>query len=176
MWPFRRTHRFPGVKQNADGTIDFSLTKEEAAAADSALKNFQGFVVHPDCAERIRNGTIAVALSHYAKDLIALNCAEVPDKISRSKWANIQSVLEKAIASTWKAYSLWAAPVFIYQRASFLKMLGEKVQALELFARFADMQPKFHSDQSDDLLFKYEGTDIEHALAHARRETSTVSS
>jgi hypothetical protein len=34
MWPFAKKQRFPGVKQNSDGTIEFSATDEEARAAD----------------------------------------------------------------------------------------------------------------------------------------------
>jgi hypothetical protein len=36
MWPFSKQHSFPGVKHNADGTMDFFLTDEEARQADLA--------------------------------------------------------------------------------------------------------------------------------------------
>jgi hypothetical protein len=63
MRPFKTSRRFPGVKQNTDGTIEFELSGEEAREADRALEMFKGLLVHPDSAEPIRNGTIAVALS-----------------------------------------------------------------------------------------------------------------
>jgi hypothetical protein len=41
-----RTMRFPGVKENQDGTIEFSLTDEEAWRADLALKELKGVLFH----------------------------------------------------------------------------------------------------------------------------------
>jgi TPR repeat protein len=78
MWPFTKSARFPGVKENTDGTIEFELTAGEAREADRALEMFKGLVVHAEAAERIRNGTIAVALARYAKDK--------QDDISAIKW------------------------------------------------------------------------------------------
>jgi hypothetical protein len=77
MWPFSKKHRFPGVKENVDGTIDFSLTDEEAREADFALQSFKGVLVHPDAADKVHNGTIAVALSHYANKLISTHCLDI---------------------------------------------------------------------------------------------------
>jgi hypothetical protein len=55
MWPFSKKHHFPGVEQNSDGTINFSLTDDEAREADRALKMFEGLLVHRDAAEIITN-------------------------------------------------------------------------------------------------------------------------
>jgi len=52
------------VKENRNGTIEFTLTDEEALRADCALDNLAGLSFHPEAADRIRNGTIAVALSN----------------------------------------------------------------------------------------------------------------
>jgi len=54
MWPFSREPEFPGVALRPDGTIDFTLTPEEAREADAALAEFKGYAVHPDYAERVR--------------------------------------------------------------------------------------------------------------------------
>jgi hypothetical protein len=170
MWPFSKKHHFPGVQQNSDGTINFSLTDEETREADRALLMFKGYVVHPDAAEKMRNGTIAVALSHYAKDIVTMQFAE-------AEGANrpvIQQTLEKAVAAVWKAYSLCSLPAFIYHRANLLQMLGEKVQARQLFASFVKKQAEFKADQIDMRLLDYEGTNIEKALLHANREVAQI--
>ena len=71
MWPLSKKKRFPGVRENKDGTIDFSLSDEEANLADLALQAFKGVGFHPEIADKFRNGIIAVALSHYAIELVA---------------------------------------------------------------------------------------------------------
>lgn len=170
MWPFSKQHRFPGVKQNADGTIDFSLTDEEAREADLALHAFKGVLAHPEAAERLRNGTIAVALCRYAKDLVAMHCVGVTESEYKSNWPAIQGAIERAVAAAWKASSLCSLPIFLYHRASFLQMLGMRDEAQQLFGSFLKRHSEFNLDQVDLLLRDYEGTDIEHALSHAKRE------
>jgi len=171
MWPFAKKQRFPGIKQNPDGTIEFKLSNEEAQAADRALMAFKGMAVHQDAADKVRNGTIAVALSHYANDLVFMNCSiETTEAEDRANWPTIQKALKKAVAAVWKSYSLFPLPVFLYHRASFLAILGMRDEARKLFASFLIEQSKFKMDQIDKILFDYEGTDINRALSHAKKE------
>jgi hypothetical protein len=168
MWPFSKKHRFPGIEENPDGTINFSLTDDEARKADRALEMFKGYVVHPDAAEKIRNGSIAVALSHYASELVTFKCNPALEANS----SVIKQTLEKAIAAVWKSYSLCPLPIFLYHRARFFQLLDEKNQAHQLFASFVKKQTEFEMDHIDKMLLKHEGTKIEDALEHAIRETS----
>jgi hypothetical protein len=159
------------VKINADGTIDFTLTNEEASAADLALHQFKEVFVHPEVAEKVRNGTIAVALCRYAKNLVAEDCNKtIGAECIRNNWSAIQKTLEKAVAAVWKSYSLCPLPIFLYHRAAFLQRLGMKNEARRLFALFLTKQSEFKMDQIDKLLLDYEATDIEHALSHAKGE------
>lgn len=170
MWEFSKKQRFPGVRPNADGTIDFSLTEEEAREADLALQSFKGVLVHPEVAEKIRNGTIAVALSRYAKNLVAMHCIRVAESEYNANWPAIQGVLEKAVAAVWKSYSMCSLSIFLYHRACFLQMLGMKDEAHQLFTLFLKKQSEFKADNVSSLLIEYEGTDVGHALSHARQE------
>jgi hypothetical protein len=172
MWPFSIKHRFPGVEENSDGTINFSLTDDEAREADRALEMFKGSVVHPDAAEKIRNGTIAVALSHYASELVKFKCDLDSEAELKSKSQVIKQTLEKAIAAVWKSYCLYPLPIFLYHRASYFLLLGEKNQAHQLFATFVKKQTEYEVDYIDKTLLKYEGTKIGNALEHAIQETS----
>lgn len=172
MWPFSKKHRFPGVEENPDGTINFSLTDDEAREADRALEMFKGYVVHPEGAEKIRNGTIAVALSHYASELVIFNCDPDSEAELKSNSPVIKQTLGKAIAAVWKSFSLYPLPIFLYRRAGFFQLLGEKDQAHQLFASFVKKQTKFEADQIDKMLLRHEGTKIEGALEHAMREIS----
>ena len=168
MWPFSKKFRYPGVKENADGTIDFSLTQEEAREADTALKAFEGYVVHPEAAEKLRNGAMAVALCRYAKDMVGFNCTNLTEAEVGSRWSVIRDTLQKAIAAVWKSYSLHALPIFLYHRASFLRFLGQTDEAARLIAQFLCKQSEFRPDQIDEALMKWEGTDITNAIAVAK--------
>jgi len=169
MWPFSKRERFPGVKQNADGTIDFILTDEESREVDLALKAFEGVLVHPEVAERIRDGTIAVALSNYAKDLVARHCNGVTELEYNTNWPAMRGAIEKAVAAEWKASSLCPLPVFLYHRATFLQMLGMKDEDHQLFAAFLKKHSESDLDKIDKSLSNYEATDIGQALSHAKR-------
>jgi hypothetical protein len=174
MWPFSKKRHFPGVEQNSDGTINFALTDEEAHEGDCALKVFKGYAVHPDAADKIRNGTIAVALSRYANELVAFKCDPDSEAELKSNWPVIKETLEKAIAAVWKSYSLYSLPIFLYHRASFFQMLGEKEQAMELFTSFLKKQSEFKVEQIERMLLDYEGTNIEGALLHAKKAVGNV--
>ena len=170
MWPFFKKQRFPGIKQKNDGTIEFSLTDDEAREANLALQAWKGSLVHPEFAEKVRNGTIAVALSHYAQRLVMILPDVNTQSELKSNWPTIQVTLEKAIAAVWKSYSLCPLPVFLYHRAGLLKMLGLRDEARQLYASFLKKQFEFKMDQADKSLLDYEGTDIEYALSCAKQE------
>lgn len=170
MWPFSRKQRFPGVKPNSDGTIEFSLTDEEAREIELAMKTFEGVLIHPEFAERIPNGTMAVALSHYAKALVAVHCVGVSASEYKANRPAIRGALQKAVAAVWKSYSLCPLPIFLYHRASFFQMLGMRDEARQLFALFLEKHSDFKMDQLDKLQLDYEGTNIEEALSHAKLE------
>ena len=163
MGLFSHKLKFPGVALRPDGTIDFTLTPEEAREADAALAELKGYEGHPDYAERIRNGTIAVALSHYAKGLVHAHRSEIA--IAKGQPSpKLQSVLAKAIAAVWKSSSLSPLPIFTFHRASFLRMLGQEDEARRFYASFIKQQAAFHPDQIDEHLMTYEGFDIQEAL------------
>jgi hypothetical protein len=165
MWPFSNELKFPGVTLQPDGTIDFTLTPEEARAADAALAEFKGYVVHPDYADRIRNGTIAVALSHYARDLINANETEMAASAPVR-----QKVLTKAIAAVWKASSLSSLPIYMFHRASFFLMLGQQDEAKRLYGTFVKQQTAFRPDEVDQHLMTYEAFDVQKALSIATQQ------
>ena len=170
MWPFTKKQRFSGIKENADGTIEFSLTDEEAREADTALYAFKGVLVHPDYAERVRNGTVAVALCRHAKDCVTQRFVEAEDTEDRAKWAAVRDAAEKAVASVWKSYSLFPLPIFLYHRACFLQMIKRKDEARQLFTAFLKEQAEFKIDDVTEALIKHEAYDIDNAILHARRE------
>jgi hypothetical protein len=160
MWPFAKKYPFPGVEQKPDGTIEFSLSDEEAREADLALQAFKGVLFHSEIADTFRNGIIAAALSRYAKDLVSMHCIGVTKSDYRAKWPMIHKTLQKAVAAVWKSYSLYSLPCFLYYRASYLDMLGMRDEARQLFVSFRTKQAEFKMEEVDKILLEYEGTTL----------------
>jgi len=169
MWSCSRKIQYPGVKENSDGTIEFSLTEEESREADLALKTFTGYVVHPAAAGKICTGTIAVALNQYAKDLVVQHYNDIRDVELKSNRISIREILKKAIAAVWKSYSLWPLPVFLYHRATYLRLLGNKGEAIRLMNQFLEKQKKLKTDKVENVLATWEGTNIALAIAVAQK-------
>jgi hypothetical protein len=170
MWPFSNKLRLPGVKQYADGTVEFTLTAEEHHRLAKTVDLFKGTSVDVDTAERI-DGTNAVALSHYAKELLApYDRMSLPEY--GAKWPEVKKTLVKAVAAVWKAYNFYPLPVFIFHRARYMAMLGYDAESRLLFAEFLAAYSGFSSDRISDILLKREGTNIHEAVAHAWQQTS----
>ncbi len=161
--------RFPGITENGDGTISFSLTDEEQHAIDHQFTYFKDIYIHPDAAERVQHGIMAVALSDYAKDLVRARIV-ISEEERKAKWPEVRTDIEKAIAAMWKAYSLSPLPIYLYHRGSFLAMLGVHEDAHKLFTLFVKEQSTFNVDDINKALINREGTNLETALSHARDE------
>jgi len=160
-------HNFPGVKQNIDGTIDFSFSDEEMKEVKKDFGLFKGLYVNSKNLDKIQNMITAVSLSRYAKDLV-LNCEDNSESDDQADWQTIQKALEKAVSAVWKSYSLCSFPIFLYHRAVFLQMLGMKNEAHQLFTLFLKRQSTFKMEQIDEVFLDHEGTDIKHAIADAQ--------
>ena len=61
-------------------------------------------------------------------------------------------------------------PIYLYHRGCFLEMLGMREEAHRLFNVFIKKQSEYKADDISRLFDKYEGTDVEKALAHASGE------
>jgi len=61
-------------------------------------------------------------------------------------------------------------PIYLYHRACFLRMLGMKKEARELFTAFIIRQSGYKTDDISKVLVEYEGSNVEQALLHATRE------
>jgi hypothetical protein len=166
MWPFSANNQeFPGIFLQGDKVAKFTLSDDEADAAKRAMSVFKDVAVRSEHAEKIKNGIIAVALSHYAQNLVAWRCS--PTVGDECDWSIIEPELRKAVAAVWKASLISPLPIYLYHRARYLKLLGMTKESLRLFALFFAKQCEFEPDTIEEMQMKYEGTDIEYALAVA---------
>jgi hypothetical protein len=168
---FSRKVGFPGIALQADGSIDFTLTPEESRVTDAALAEFKDYLVLKKYSDRIRNGTIAVALSRYAKDLIFAHQSELANADGRLS-RDLETVVAKAVAAVWKASSLSPLPIFTFHHAFYLGMLGRAEEAKRLYATFIKQQAAFRPDQVDQYLTNSEGFDVQSAISIATDEIS----
>jgi hypothetical protein len=171
MGLFSSRPKFPGVKENSNGTIEFSLSDEEQRAIDRTIDLFKDVRVHPEAAERVQYGIMAVALSKYAEEMVS-RLSFIEQVEYKSKWPAAKADLENSVAAVWKAYSLCQLPIFVYHRACYMEMLGYRKEARKLFASFLSAQSAFKSDTISGVLVQYVGTDIEAAISFARRKSA----
>jgi curved DNA-binding protein CbpA len=172
----RKMH-LPGVKVNQDGTIEFSLTDEEAWRADLALNTLKGVLLHPEAVDRVPHGMVANALSRYAKELFMdldknFGMLDSSESEFKPNWNTVHitlGTLEKAVAAFLKAYCLSPLPIFLYHIAAFTEFLGETEQSKNFFSLFIERQAEFRPDSLDKVLLESEGTDVAKALSHARK-------
>ena len=159
MWPFRKKFYSLGFKRDKDGNLTFDLTAEEQQEVENTFKMFEGYKAHPDVVDDIQKGTTAFALSNYAKQQIVMSEIE-------SQKENHKKLLEKAIASIAKAYSIYQLPIYIYDLACFMEMVGRMDEARHAFRDFLEKQSQFKPKQLDELFLKQR--DIDEAIKDAK--------
>lgn len=108
--------------------------------------------VHPDYVDDIQRGTTAFALSNYAKEQVLISQME-------SQKENHERLLKKAISSTTKAYSIYQLPIYFYDLACFLEMIGKIVESKSVFRDFLKKQRQFKPKQLDVLFLKQRNID-----------------
>ena len=164
MWPFIKTPKLPGIEEQANGQISFTLTDEEDAQVrnffkmmqDSAQENEQGtWHIHPEA----HKATTAFALILYAQDQVIL--AEMADKGVVDK----NLCFRKALAAALKAYSLHSLPIYMFDIGCIYDMLGDTASAQGAFRSFLESQRKFQPSDIDNIALRQR--DIEAAVREA---------
>lgn len=156
----------PGMSDRGNGAIEFECTEEEATAGENALAFLKDVRVHPQFAERLQKGVIAIGLSEYSHMLLDRNDLTVNSQ--KSKWDPVvQDDLCRAVAAVWKAYVFSSLPIFLFYRAAYLRVLGCEAEAKRWFEVFCTRNAAFVPDQLDELLMEREGSDLGKALRFA---------
>jgi hypothetical protein len=164
MWPFKKRSMLPGVDQQPNGQISFTLTDEEQAEVDSFFRMMkesseetkQGTLyIHPDA----HRAMTAWALIGYAQHQVTL--AEMAEK------ADVDKALcfRKALAAATKAYSLHSLPIYMFDMGCIFEMLGETASAKAAFRSFLEAQQKFKPSDVDRITLGQR--DVEAAVEEA---------
>jgi len=148
-----------GFVTDQNGQPVFEFTAAERRRIDEYFSAFEGVAILNGYQDRIRNLTIARALSEYATDQAYL-AAQESSKRKRKLLVN------KAVSAAFKACNIYSHPILDYDLACFSMMADRSDVAIELFRKFLLEQSTFNSDQLDNKLL--EGRDIDEAIKHAR--------
>jgi len=159
MWPFRKKFDSLGFKKDKEGNFTFDLTEEEQQEVENTFKMFEGYKAHPDVVEDIQKGATAFALSNYAREQVIMS--EI-----KSQKENREKLLEKAIAAIAKAYSIYQLPIYIYDLACLMEMVGRMDEARHTFRDFLEKQSQFKPKQFDEIFLKQR--DINEAIKDAK--------
>ncbi len=159
MWPFSKKIDLYGFRTDENGRPIFDFTVKERRVIDGYLSMFQGMAILEGYQDRVRNLTIARALSEYATDQAYLASQE-------SNKRGHKLLVNKAVSAAFKACNIYSHPILDYDLACFSMMADRMDVAVQLFRKFLAEQPTFKADQLDNKLI--EGRDVDAAITHAR--------
>jgi hypothetical protein len=159
MWPFSKKIDLYGFRTDENGRPVFDFTAEERRAIDGHLSMVQGMAILEGYQDRVRNLTMARALSEYATDQAYLAAQE-------SSKREHKLLVNKAVSAAFKACNIYSHPILDYDLACFSMMADRMDVAAQLFRKFLAEQPTFNADQLDNKLI--EGRDVDAAITHAR--------
>jgi hypothetical protein len=159
MWPFGKKRSLPGIKRDKDGGATIELTEEEQQVIRDVFKEYEGYGIHRDYAADIYNATTAYALSLYAREQVEMSETE-------SQKENRVELLEKALAAIIKAGSFYDLPIYFYDMACLMEMLGRFDLAKNGFRDFSRKQSEYKPKPIDDAFLK--NRDIDEAIKDAK--------
>ncbi len=135
------------VTNDEEGNLTFELTEDEQIAVQENFQMFKGYHIHKSIYEVLQNALIATALDDYAQSQ-AEYAKSAP--ILKEK----MDFLEKAVAAILKAYLSYQLPIYIYDLACFLEMLGWEGEAMDMFSMFLHEQDQYEETQIDETSLK----------------------
>jgi hypothetical protein len=167
MWPFRKKTKLPGFNKDHYGNWIFELTDEERREVQSIfdmLKDPEGtWCVKKEAADDIQQGMAALGLSFYAIGQILQSKLDIYKERE-------EEFVNKAIASTMKAYSFCPLPIYMYDIACFMEMNGRISEARSVFGSFLELQSKFKPSQIQEIISNVQRRDIDEAIKYAKEK------
>jgi hypothetical protein len=165
MWPFRKKPYLPGIKRHKDDSATIELTEEEQHAISVVARAFEGYGIHRDCVVDIQNAVTARGLSFYAREQVYMSEME-------SQKENRIKLLEKALAAIMKIFSFYDLPIYFYDMACLMEMLGRFDLAENGFREFLKRQSKYKPRPADAVLLS--DRDIDEAIKDARTKAKVI--
>lgn len=172
MWSFNKKSKLPGVEQQSDGQVSFTLTEEEQGEVDSFFRMMResseetqqgALYIHP----KAHKAMTAWSLVSYAQNQVTL--AESADKGIVDK----DLCFRKALAAASKAYSLHPLPIYVFDMACMFEMLGDRASAADAFRSFLELHRNFRPSDVDRITLRQRDTDA--AVKEAQERVSQFS-
>jgi hypothetical protein len=148
MWPFKKKQQLPGFQRTVKGDLTFDITEEEQQEIDILFDMLKDHRVHPDAADTLTRGITARGLANFAENQIMWAGFD-------SQKDNRDKLINKAIASIGKAYSIYPLPIYLYDLACCLYMTanGHK-RAANTFKLFLERQGEYKPGPLDDVFMR----------------------
>ncbi|MFC1583106.1 hypothetical protein ACFL4U_00340 [Candidatus Neomarinimicrobiota bacterium] len=146
-----------GLKSSKSSSGSFEFTEEEENEINHTFKMFEGYQIK----EELVDGLVSVALSLYALDLV------------RHGSDSEETSIEKAGASTVKAYSVYPLPIYLFDLAVITELTGNLELAEDLFNKFLKSHSEYKYDSVARVLLK--NRSIDEAVSEAESRLSQFS-
>ncbi len=171
VWPFGKKRELPGVEQQPDGRISFTLTDEEKAYIDGFL-DMIAKEAHASSQETKEEGAWYVPADF--KDAAAawqlIDYAKLQVKLADADEADKELCFRKALAAAAKAYRFHPLPIYLFDVGCILDMLGDPDSAQISFRSFLELQRDFKVSELDKIFLKQRN--VESALRQARERVA----
>jgi len=135
------------------------LSDEEQKTVEKEFQAFQGYAVPKQVGDQFRRLVTARGLARYASRQVVIGGAG-------SRGTRQREPMERAIAALSKAYGACGLPVYLYDMATLMEMVGRADAARELFEVFLEQQASFVPDQMEAAFLGER--DLEEAARDAR--------
>ena len=141
----------PGIQPESDGSIDFSISDDEAQEVSSFFRLLEDYSFHPEIAESIPRLVTAFALCRYSIQLAcSLPDPETPEEY-QLKSQEITATLMLILAALYKALSIYPTPLFTYHLIHANKLAGRSSEVERLREVKSQQDAKWKPTQLDDL-------------------------
>ncbi len=111
----------------------FVLTEDENIEVQDFFNQFEDYKVNSKSADELMRSITAHGLYNYALSY----------KLQELGKTSPQAMLDMAIATISKAYSIFPLPMYIYDLASFTEMSGDLEKAKAIYRTFITLQKEF---------------------------------
>lgn len=161
MWPFPKTPKLPGVEQQPDGRISFTLTDEEKAH----INGFFRMMVNPNEGTGEGKWYIRSDAEEAITASQLIDYAKLQVKFADIGEADKTLCLHKALAAAMKAASIHPLPIYMFDTGCIFEMLEAPDSARDMFRSFLESQRNYKASEVDEFYLRLR--DIEAAVRYA---------
>lgn len=163
MWPFKKKKYFASeFLINKNDKVAFDLTKDEDREVQKLFDMLkkQGAYIKSEVTEEYQQGMTSHGLFNYAMSQLTL-WEQESDKSSK------KGIADKAARSIMKAYSYYQLPIYFFDLAYFVKLMGKHDLAKDISTKFINYQKSFSPTAIGQTIMSAQRRNIQAAIKDA---------